>query len=117
MSEDFVRDHYIFGDHPLPDDDGTTGGTHGTDGTDGTYGTYGTGGTGGTENVSRRGTYSALGDVEKQAAPWDEATFARHSRNPALVYLAALSAVAFVGVVLWYAVRSGACNAAKTRRA
>jgi hypothetical protein len=110
MSEDFVRDHYIFGDHPLPDDDGPGGpaGTGGTGGTDGTW----------TENVSRRGTYSALGeDVEKRAAPWDEATFARHSRNPALVYLAALSAVAFVGVVLWYAVRSGACSAAKTRRA
>jgi hypothetical protein len=73
MTEDYVRDHYMFGDARVPDSTGAE-------------------------------SSEAVGASE--GPPWSQEVFQRHSRNPVIVYLAALFSLSLVGLVLWYSARA-----------
>ena len=102
MNEDYIRDHYMFGEGRC---DGKNDGKGGRKG-DGNGGS--TGPAESTEAVGAgKGESARAGPGGKSAegAPWSQEVFRRHSGNPVIVYLAALFALGLVFLVLWYSAR------------
>ncbi len=95
MSEDYVREHYMFGDDRGA---GSGGGSSTAESQEAV----------GADGVGRHGSGDAPGGKEAEGPPWSQAVFQRHSRNPVIVYLAALSTLALVAFVLWYSARVSA---------
>ena len=80
MSEDFVRDHYVFGDGRPPTGPGAPPGAAPGEEADGR---------------------------KSDGPPWSEAVFRKHAANPWMVYSAALATACAVALVLWYASKCG----------
>lgn len=91
MTEDYVRDHYMFGDARVVEVGALASPAESVEAV---------GANGGAGNRSGSAGRAADGP------PWSQEVFSRHSRNPAIVYLAALSALGLVGLVLWYSTRA-----------
>lgn len=105
MTEDFVRDHYMFGDARViqPDDKGSPSESEEAVGA-------GKGpGKGGASSSKSGGASGAAGASGASGAaddaPWSQETFIRHSGNPVIVYVAAVFSLGLVGAVLWYSSR------------
>ncbi len=90
MDEDYVREHYMFGEGRCDGKGDGKGDAAGpADSTEVVGAGKGDGGRG----------------KAAEGAPWSQEVFRRHSGNPVIVYLAALFAVGLVFFVLWYSAR------------
>lgn len=92
MTEDYVRDHYMFGDARVAEPGALGSPAESVEAV-------------GAGNGPGKGA-AGPGSKAAEGAPWSQEVFHRHSRNPAIVYLAALFALGLVGLVLWYSTRA-----------
>ncbi len=99
MTEDYVRDHYMFGDARIPG--------QGVGGSSPAESEEVVGAEKGANKGSGHaaGNRSGAGGKAAEGAPWSQKVVQRHSGNPSIVYLTALFALGVVGLVLWYSAR------------